>query len=147
MKDVYGFVGSIKSGSKNFVLTDEGDINKFLGVEINQLDDRIFKIYQPFLIDIITYYLNIDTNDYSMDTNAKSTPVGKPLLRKELLGEPRKESWNYQTSVGMLTYLQSNSCPEMSMAVHQTARFSNSPILSHEKSSNCLGRYMCHTKK
>ena len=35
----------------------------------------------------------------------------------------------------------------MSMAVHQTARFSNSPILSHEKYLKRLGQYMYHTKK
>ena len=47
----------------------------------------------------------------------------------------------------MLTYLQGNSCPEMSMAVHQTARFSNIPILLYEKAIKSLGRYLCHTKK
>ena len=44
MKDIDGFVESVKSGSENLVLTDEGDINKFFGNEINQLDDKIFKI-------------------------------------------------------------------------------------------------------
>ena len=47
----------------------------------------------------------------------------------------------------MLTYLQGNSRPEMSMAVHQTARFRNIPMLSHEKSIKRLGRYLYHTKK
>ena len=50
-------------------------------------------------------------NDYGMDTNAKSTPVGKTLLSKDLLGKSCKESWNYRTAVGMLTYLQGNSRP------------------------------------
>ena len=84
MKDIYGFAESTKSGSENFVLTDEGYINKFLGNEINQLDDKRLNISQPFLIDRITYYPNIDMNDYGMDTKSKSTPVGKPLLSKEL---------------------------------------------------------------
>ena len=74
-----------------------------------------------------------------MDTNAKSTPVGKPLLHKDLSGKLRKETWNYRTEVGMLTSLQGNSRPEMSMAVHQTARFSNSRMLLHEKAINSLG--------
>ena len=47
----------------------------------------------------------------------------------------------------MLTYLQGNSRPEMSMAVHQTARFSNNPMLSQKKATKRLGRYLCHTKK
>ena len=90
MKDINGFVESMKSVSENFVLTDQGDINKFLGTEITQIYDKIFKISQPFIIDRITSYLNIDTNDYGMDTNSKSTPVGKTLLSKDLSGKPRK---------------------------------------------------------
>ena len=111
MKDIYGFVESMKSGSENFVLTNEGDINKLFGIEITQRDDKIFKISQPFLINIITSYLNIDTNKYGMETNSKSTPVYKPLLSKEIPGKPCKESWNYRTAVGVLTYLQGNSRP------------------------------------
>ena len=139
MKDIDYFVASMKYRSENFVLTDEGDINKLLGIEITQLDDKRFKISQPFLIDPILSFLNIDTNEYGMDTNTKSTPVGKPLLHKDLSGKPRKETWNYRTAVGMFTYLKGNSRPEMSMSVHQTARFSNSPMLSHEKAVKQLG--------
>ncbi|KAL7523656.1 hypothetical protein ACHAWF_003506 [Thalassiosira exigua] len=46
----------------------------------------------------------------------------------------------------MLTYLQGNSRPEISMAVHQTARFCNNPKLCHEQAINRLGRYLLHTK-
>ena len=108
-------------GPEKFTLTDEGDIDKFLGIEITHLDDKRFKTLQPFLIDRIVAYLNIDSNEYGIGTNSKSTPVGKPLMHKDLSGKPRKEKWNYRTAVGMLTYLQGNNRPEMSMAVHQTA--------------------------
>ena len=74
-------------------------------------------------------------------------PVDKPLLRKDLSGKPRKETWNYRTAVGMMTYLQGNSRPEMSMVVHQTARFCNNPMLAHEKAIKRLGRYLYHTRK
>ena len=111
MKDIDGFVKSNRSGSENFVLANEGDINKFLGIEVSQLDDNIFNISQPFLIEIITSYININTNDYGMDTNAKFTPIGKPLLSKDLSGKLRKESRKYRTSVGMLNCLQGNSHP------------------------------------
>ena len=99
------------------------------------------------MIDRIISFLNIDTNDFGLGTNSKSTPVGKPLLHKDLSGKPRKENWNYPKSVGMLTYLQGNSCQEISMAVHQTARFSNNPMLSHEKALKRLGRYLLYTKR
>ena len=57
------------------------------------------------------------------------------------------KNWNYRTAVGMLTYLQSNTRPEISMAVHQTSRFCNDPMLSHEQAIKRLGRYLYHTKK
>ena len=90
MDHIDSLVESMKTGKENFVLTDEGDINKFLGIEITQLDDKRFKVSQPFLIDRIVSFLNIDTNDYGMDTNNKPKPVGKPLLHKFLVGSLAK---------------------------------------------------------
>ena len=88
-------------GPKNFMLTNEGDIDKFLGIEINNLDEKIFKNSQPFLIHRIISFLNMDTNDFGLGTISKLTPVGKPLLHKELSGKPRKENCNYRTALGM----------------------------------------------
>jgi len=39
-----------------------------------------------------------------------------------------------------------NTHPEISMAVHQTARFCNNPKLSHESAIKRLGEYLYHTK-
>ena len=86
------FVDSMKNRDKKFVLTDEGDINKFLGIEITQLDDKKFKISEPYLTDQIISFLKIDTIDHKVETNEKSTPVGKPLLHKDLSGNTRKET-------------------------------------------------------
>ena len=96
-------------GDKNFVLTDKGGINKFLGIEITQIDDKRFKTSLPYLTDRIIYFLKIDANYHDVYKNAKSTQVGNPLLHKDLSGNPRKETWNYCTAVGMMTYLQGNS--------------------------------------
>jgi hypothetical protein len=137
----------MKEGDENFILTDEGDIDKFLGIEITQLDDNRFKISQPYLIDRIVSLLELNQDEQGFRTNPKATPVGKPVLNKDLEGKPRKEDWNYRTAVGMLTYLQANSRPEISMSVHQTARFCNDPKLSHEKAIKRLGRYLMHTNK
>ena len=111
MENINRFVGSMKNGDKNFLSTNKGDIDKFLGIEITQLDDKIFKISQPYLTERIIYFLKIDANDHNVETNAKSTPVGKPLLHKYLSGKPRKETCNYHTASSMMTYLQDNSRP------------------------------------
>ena len=78
MGKINAFVKSMQVGPEKFTLTDEGEIDKFLGIEITHLDDKRFKISQPFLIDRIVAYLSIDSNEYSIGTNSKSTPVSKP---------------------------------------------------------------------
>ena len=40
MTKIDSFVKSMKDGPENSVLTDEGDIEKFLGIEITHLDDN-----------------------------------------------------------------------------------------------------------
>ena len=42
--------------------------------------------------------------------------------------------------------LQSNTRPDISMAVHQLARFSQDPKLSHEQAATRLGKYLASTQ-
>jgi hypothetical protein len=49
MKEIDEFVTSMQNGPENFVLTDEGDIDKFLGIEIEHLDDKRFELKLPIL--------------------------------------------------------------------------------------------------
>ncbi len=64
------------------MLQDEGLIDKYLGVDMRQEDASSFELTQPFLIKRITKFLGIDYGK----TNEKLTPVGKPLLNKDLDG-------------------------------------------------------------
>ncbi len=127
------FITSIHTGPENFKLTDKGDVNKFLGIEITKLGSDSFELSQPFLIDCLLQFLGLCNNVFSTDANPSSTPVAKGLLHWDLAGKPRKYSWKYRTAVGMLSYLQNMSQPEIVMADHQTARFLNQPMLSHDK--------------
>jgi hypothetical protein len=83
---------SMQSGPENFKLTDEGDVNKFLGIEIMRLNDNSFKLSQPFLIDCIFNFLGLCNNKFDPDANSLSTPVAKDLLHRDLSGNPRKYS-------------------------------------------------------
>ena len=95
---------------------------------------------QPFLVQRILQFLSLDENK----TRGRDTPVGKPLLNKDLNGVPRKHAWLYRGAVGMLSYLCNSVGPEIQMAVHQTARFSINPMRSHELAINRIGRYLCN---
>ncbi len=106
MKDINTFVTSMKDGPEEYVLTNEGDINKFLGYEIKEITRNKFELSQPFLIEQIVNLLGLGQNKFDVQTKTKITPVGKPLLNKDLEGKPRKKDWKYCTAIGMLTYLQ-----------------------------------------
>ena len=142
MGEIDEFVRSMQQGSENFVLTDEGSIDKFLGIEIKRHGKQEFEISQPFLIDRILALLQLEHNGFETDSNDKLTPTAPQILNKDLMGKPRKKSWKYRTAVGMLSYLQQDHTrPDISVPVHQTACFCNNPKLSHEQINKYLKIY------
>lgn len=146
MREIDKFVNSMKYGSENFILTDEGDIDKFLGIEITHRENGEFELSQPFLIQRVLNLLGIEDNGHDLPATIRLTPAAEKVLNRDLEGKPRKKSWGYRTAVGMLSYLQANSRPDISMPVHQCARFCNDPKLSHEQAITRIGRYLRHSK-
>jgi hypothetical protein len=101
MHQIDALIQSLHGGDEHFVLQDKGTIDKYLGVNIKQIDANTFELAQPFLIKQIMTFLGIANGK----TNKKLTPVRKPLLNKDLQGVPRKYDWEYRGVIGMLTYL------------------------------------------
>ena len=101
MNRIDALLQSLHGGDENFVLQDEGSIDKYLGVNISQINKDLLELTQPFLIKRINSFLGIANGK----TKEKLTPVGKPLLNKDL-GVPRKYDWEYRGAIGMLTYRQ-----------------------------------------
>jgi hypothetical protein len=95
MKDINTFNKSMKDGPKEYVLTDEGDMNKFLGIEIKEITRNKFELSQPFLIKQIFNLLGLGQNKFDVQIKTKMTPVGKPLLNKDLEGKLHKKDWKY----------------------------------------------------
>ena len=55
------FISSLKAGTEDFVFTEKGTMNLYLGVDIYPLPDKkVFTLYQPFLIDRVIQVLNFD---------------------------------------------------------------------------------------
>jgi hypothetical protein len=136
----------MKDSPDGYVLTDEGDIHRFLGIEIKEITKNKFELSQPFLIEQIVNLLGLEQNEFDVHTKTNITPAGKSLLNKDLEGKPHKKDWKYCTAISILTYLQGNTRPEISMANHQLAQFCKDPRLSHEQATTCLGRYLAHNK-
>eukprot|EP00957_Ditylum_brightwellii_P164468 12521536-Ditylum_brightwellii.AAC.1 len=76
------------------------------------------------------------------DVKVRESPVCIPLLHKNLDGLKCKWSWYSRSAVGMLSYLQGTSCPEIAMGVHQCARLTNRPMLSHEHALQQIVKYL-----
>jgi hypothetical protein len=129
---------------ENFTLSEEEDVSAYLGVKMNiDKEKNTVSMTQPFLIDRIIELLG----DAVKDANVKSTPaVYKEILHKDDDGPERKQSWNYRSAIGMLNYLAASTRPDCLFAVHQCARFSSNPKLSHERAVKRIVRYLKGTR-
>ena len=78
---------------------------------------------------------NVRESQSNRDTRWKS------LLNKYESGLRSKCVCNYGAAVVMLIYLQGSTQPEISMAVHQYARFFNNPRLVHERAVKSISKY------
>ena len=141
-------IDSLKNGPEKIdLLTGEGVINVYLGIEIEMLSKtkpnmpKLFEMEQPFLVGCILKLLSIVEGD-----NSKPTLATKPVLAKDSEGDIRNAEWNYRQAIGMLSYLTGSTRPDISMAVNQCAQFFNDPKLSHERAVKKIARYLHGTK-
>jgi hypothetical protein len=112
---IAGFIKSLAEGPENFESTEEGAIDRYLGVDVQRLPNNEFSLRQPFLIQRILQTMGIEPSE----TNARFNPVIGPLLSRDIDGGPdRKFDWHYRSVIGMLGYLQNSTRPDISMAVH-----------------------------
>ena len=125
---------------KQCTLSEEGEVSAYLGVKM-ELNEETGKVTmsQPFLIQRIIELLG----DAISEANIKDTPaVYKEILHKDEFGPPRKQPWKYRSAIGMLNYLAASTRPDCLYAVHQCARFSADPRLSHERTVKRIIRYL-----
>ena len=134
---IENLVISLKTGVENFLLTDKGYIKHDLGVDIRPLKGDTFELCPPYLIKKVLDLLYLP---YSV--KGHSRPANKKLLSWDENGPSRKHYWKSWSAVGMLSYLQGLTCPDISMAAHQCSRFSNDPRLIHETTVQNIGKYL-----
>jgi hypothetical protein len=131
----------ITSLSKIFKLKDEGDVSVFLGVQIaKDPKAKTITFTQTGLIDQIIRDVGITAT-----SKGKDTPVDS-ILHPDNDGPPRTEDWNYRSIIGKLNYLANNTRPDISMAVHQCARFCANPKALHKLAVKRIVRYLLATR-
>ena len=124
--------------SAGYDLDTEGDISAFLGIQIDKVQDSFF-LTQTGLISKIIKYAQMG------DCNFDRTPAPTSALGSNVDGElwiDPKEGFEYASVVGMLLYLANNTRPDIAFAVHQCARFTHAPRLSHAKALKRIIRYL-----
>ena len=124
-----------------FDVEDQGDIKDYLGVRLTKLNKGQIMLAQPHLIQSIIKDLGFPPR-----TNPVATPalINQPL-QPDPDGEPFKESWSYRSVIGKLNFLEKSTRPDLAYAVHQCARFTADPRISHGKAVKRIVRYLMGT--
>ena len=121
-------------------ITEEGDIQDFLGVNINRKEDGTISLTQPHLIDQIINDLRLQ------GAGMKDCPAQKKILGRYAESQPHDSSFNYRSVLGQLGYLEKGSRPDIAYITHQCARFSIDPKVEHARALRYLGKYLVGTK-
>jgi len=123
----------------NYQIGDQGTVQDFLGVHITETATGSLQFTQPALIQSILQVLNL------VPCHPKYSPAIS-VRHPDHGGHSRLETWNYRSVVGKLTYLAHMTLPDISMAVHNCARFSVAPTYLHEQAIKRIGRYLFATQ-
>lgn len=133
----------VKDLAAVFKITSSTKVSDFLGVKITRSDDGSYTLTQPHLIDSILADLGL-TKD---TVKEKPTPaLSSRILQVHSDSEEHNEQWHYRSVIGKLNFLEKSTRPDIAYAVHQCARFSESPRVEHSRAIKVIGRYLKATK-
>ena len=135
-------VKDLRSCPQQFTVDDQGDVGDFLGIRIKKRKDGSIHLSQPQLIDSIIQDLHLQPG-----SNSKATPsVTSTLLHKDTDGPDMQPEFHYRSVIGKLNFLEKSTRPDISVSVHQCARFSEAPKKSHAEAVKRIGRYLLATR-
>ena len=102
-------------------------VGDFLGIQVQKHEDGSILLTQPQLIDSIIKDLHLQSS-----SNSKKMPsVMTSLLHKDTDGPEMAPDFHFRSVIGKLNFLEKSTCPDISISVHQCARFSENPKRSH----------------
>jgi hypothetical protein len=143
-KEIDALIASLRNDlrySTQYNITDEGTLDDYLGVKIQQMTDGRFTLTQPHLIQQI-----LDDLGFKDNSKTKSTPaLATKILHRDSEGAPFSEPWAYRSVIGKLNFLEKSTRGDISYPVHQCARFSVDPKESHGEAVKRIGRYLMGT--
>jgi hypothetical protein len=123
-------------------LEDKGDLNDYLGVNVETLTDGRIKLTQPHLIDQVVQMVNLPLRSQGKQTPAASSKI----LHRDEEEPPFDHSFHYRGVVGKLNFLEKSTRLDIAYATHQVARHSQDPKQSHGEAIQWLCRYLRDTR-
>jgi histone deacetylase 1/2 len=130
---------------KSFNVSDEGSISDYLGIKVSRMaDGRRLKFTQPQLIDSILVDCGLD----KANAKPQETPalLSRILLRDEHGTPWNDKKWKYRSVIGKLNFLEKSTRPDIAYAMHQYARFTADPKVSHAEAVKNIVRYLKGTR-
>ena len=123
-----------------WTVTDMGDPQKIIGIEITRSDDSIMIFQQQYIENILRREGMLDANPVSMpmDLNIPISPNPD--------GNEDSRSNSYASLLGELQFLSNATRPDISYAVNRLAAYTANPSLQHVSAIKRLLRYLKGTK-
>ena len=135
-------VTDLHNSSQNFTINDQGEVGNLLGIQIQKRDDGSIILTQPHLIDSIIQHLHLQSR-----SNPKGTPsITTKLLHKDANGPEMTPDFHYRSVIGKLNFLEKSTRPDISVSVHQCARFTEHPKKCHAEAVKRIGWYLLGTR-
>jgi hypothetical protein len=116
-------------------------LNKWFehGLNIDRKQDRSVHLSQPQLIKGILKDLRLDGKETKIKTTLS---LSSRILTKHEDSEDFDGSFDYQSIVGKLNYLEKGTRADISYIANQCARFAVEPKKEHREAIRWLGRYL-----
>ena len=143
-KPIDDFIQSMqKEEPQSYILEDQGDLKDYLGIEIIR-EDGMIHITQKHLIQKIIDLVNFKDER----VNPVDTPASGILFKHSSDPDidPKDAPFNYRSVIGSMNYLAQTTRPDISMAVHQCARFCANPKKVHYTAVKRIVRYLIGTQ-
>ena len=118
-------------------IIDEGNIFKFLGIDISSKGNGSIHLSQPHLVNQIMKDLNMNQDI----VKTKDTPPSTTILHCHSSSTSHDNSFRYRGIIGRYGYLDTGSCMDISYIIHQCKRFSTKPKQEH---TNAVWRIACY---
>ena len=135
-------VADLRKSTQNFTIDDQGEVGDFLGIQIQKLDDGSIVLTQPQLINSIIQDLHLQSG-----SNPKTTPaITSKVLYKDADGTDMTPEFHYHSVIGKLNFLKKSTRPDISVSVHQCARFTEHPKRSYAEAVKRIGQYLLGTQ-